>query len=192
MPTTPIALQALFPTRPITARHSAGLVIAGSLIVAVCAQINVQLPFALVPITGQTFGVLLVGALLGSRLGALALLAYLAEGIAFLPVFAGGAAGPMHLAGPTGGYLAGFVPAAWLAGWLVEKGWDRTPWLATAAMVLGTALIFLCGLTWLAMYVPPEALLTAGLTPYLPGAAIKIGLAALLLPSLRTLIKTRD
>ncbi len=83
----------------------------------------IQLPFSPVPITGQTMAVLLVGALLGSRRGALAVLAYIAEGLAGLPVFAGGAAGLARLFGPTGGYLVGFVAAAFLVGWLAERGW---------------------------------------------------------------------
>src|SRR5687768_13758188 len=99
------------------------LILGGSLLLALSAQIVVQkVP---VPITGQTFAVLLVGALLGSRRGGLSLLTYLLEGAAGLPFFAGGTGGIAKLTGPTGGYLIGFMVAAFAVGLLAERGWDR-------------------------------------------------------------------
>ncbi len=163
-------------------------ILAGSLLIALFARISVPLPFSPVPITGQTFAVLLVGALLGSRAGAVSVLAYLAEGIAGLPVFANGAGGPAVLFGPTAGYLYGFIAAAFIVGWLCERGWDRRLGTAAAAMVIGNLVIYLCGLPWLAGFVGVDNVLALGLLPFIPGDLLKIGLAALALPAGWTLI----
>ena len=106
--------------------NNALLVIAGSILIALTAQVSIPLPFTPVPVTGQTFGVLVVGMALGSRRGALAVIAYLMEGAMGAPVFAGGTGGAPILAGPTAGYLFGFVPAAFVTGYLAEKwlGWE--------------------------------------------------------------------
>jgi len=177
------------------------LVLGGSLLIALCARISIPVGFSPVPITGQTFAVLLVGALLGGRLGALTVIAYIGEGLAGLPV---GAMGPFGIPsgipwiiGPTGGYLVGFVVAAYITGTLAQRGWDRNPLLTIAAMSMGTAAIFAFGLTWLAIQskvismfalsgiriASGENVLMAGLWPFLPGAVIKIALAAALLPA---------
>jgi biotin transport system substrate-specific component len=163
-------------------------VVLGSLLVALCAQISI--PIQPVPITAQTLGVLLVGALLGGRLGALSLLAYLGEGLVGLPVFAGGMGawspssvpGVPVILGPTAGYLAGFVLAAGLVGWLAERGWDRRVLTAALAMVLGNLIIYAVGLAWLARFVPSGSLLALGMLPFLPGDALKVVLAAAALP----------
>jgi len=168
------------------------LVVAGSLLTAALAQLAVRLPFTPVPVTGQTLGVLLVGAALGARRGAASMALYLAEGAAGLPVFAGGTAGPLVLLGPTSGYLFGFVPAAFVVGLLAERGLDRRLPGAILAFAAGTAVIFVCGLGRLAGVVGPEAVLAAGLWPFLPGAAIKIALAASLLPATWKLVGDRD
>lgn len=164
------------------------LVATGSLVIAALAQLEILLPFSPVPITAQTFAVLAVGMALGSTRGALAVLAYLLEGSAGLPVFAGGAAGFVYLFGPTGGYLIGFLPAAYLVGWLAERGWDKRLWSAILGMIAGTVIIFAFGLGWLANFIPGNTLLTMGLYPFLPGAAIKVMLAAALLPAIRRFI----
>lgn len=156
------------------------LVCAGCGLVAALAQLTI--PLRPVPITGQTLGVLLVGAWLGSRRGAAALLTYLALGAAGLPVFAGGTSGVMRLLGPTGGYLAGFVAAAFVVGWLSERGWDRQPGTALAAMLLGTLVIYLPGLLWLTTFVGWEKAVLLGLRPFVLSDALKIVLAAVLLP----------
>jgi biotin transport system substrate-specific component len=156
------------------------LVVAGSLLIALLAQI--EIPLLPVPITGQTFGVLLIGALLGGRLGAVTVLTYLAWGAIGFPVFAGGTSGLSRLAGPTGGYLLGFILAAFLVGWLSERGWDRRALTTAAAMLLGTALIYLPGLLWLSGFVGWDRLLELGLTPFLVGDLLKVALAALALP----------
>ena len=163
--------------------YDAALVLGASLVIALSAQVAIQLPFSPVPITGQTMAVLLVGALLGSRRGALAVLAYIAEGLAGLPVFAGGAAGLARLFGPTGGYLVGFVAAAFLVGRLAERGWDRRFGTTLAAMTLGNLVIYGVGAVWLAVFVGGlSRAWSLGVLPFLPGDAIKIVLAAVLLP----------
>lgn len=173
--------------RPSTQRHArtydAGLVLAGSLLIALCAQIAIPLPFTPVPVTGQTFAVLLVGMAFGAWRGAASVLLYLTQAAVGLPVLAGGNAGSALLLGATGGYLIGFVFAAWIAGRLAERGWDRTPLTTALAMTLATAVIFLCGLAWLSAFIPSTNLLAFGLFPFLPGAVLKIALATVLLPS---------
>ena len=159
------------------------LVAGGSLFIALLSQISFHLPFTPVPITGQTLGVLLTGALLGRNRGALAVLAYLSEGIAGLPVFAGGAAGLPYVLGPTGGYLFGFIGGAYITGLLAEKGWDRKIGTTILAMMLGSFIIFAVGLLWLAVYSGFDRVLAVGLFPFIPGDIIKIALAAVLLPS---------
>lgn len=156
------------------------MMLAGSWMIALLAQI--QIPIGPVPITGQTLGVLLVGMVLGSRRGALSLLLYLTQGAAGLPFFSAGG-GPLRLLGPTGGYLIGFVLAAYVVGALSERGWDRQPTPTALAMVIGNLVIYACGLLWLARFVPGEALLQAGLMPFLLGDALKIGVAMLVLPA---------
>lgn len=159
------------------------LVIGGSLLIALAAQVAIPLPFSPVPLTGQTLAVLLVGALLGSRRGSLAVITYLAEGFVGLPVFAGGAAGLARLAGPTGGYLIGFVLAAYVVGLLAERGWDRRFGTTAAAMILGNLVIYACGAVWLAFYVGSLAkALSLGVVPFIPGDILKTLLAATLLP----------
>jgi biotin transport system substrate-specific component len=160
--------------------YDAALVLGGSLLIAAGARVSVWI--GPVPITGQTFAVLLLGALLGSRRGAVTAGLYLLEGACGLPVFArGGGAG--YLAGPTGGYLLGFVLAAWLTGWLAERGWDRR-WVTTAgAMALGSAVILILGALRLAAFIGPQAALYEGLVVFLPGDAFKVALASILLPA---------
>ena len=156
------------------------LMLAGSWLIALTAQI--QLSLWPVPVTGQTFGVLFIAALLGSRRGAGSVLLYLTQGVLGLPFFAAGGAGIVVLAGPTAGYLLGFVPAAYLVGWLAERGWDRQVGTAVFAMILGNVVIYVCGLLWLARFLPSAQLFTAGLFPFIPGDILKIVLASLALP----------
>ena len=132
-----------------------------------------------VPITGQTFAVLLSGATLGSRRGTASMLVYLGAGIAGLPVFAPSGAIP----GASRGYLIGFVLAAAIVGYLVERGWGRNPLKLLGAMLLGEVAIYAVGLPWLAFYVPGDKVLEWGLTPFIPGDAIKMVLAALAVPT---------
>lgn len=176
------ARPTLVPVTAASAFYDLALILAGSAVVALSAQVAFPLPFSPVPVTGQTFGVLLVASLLGRARGTAAVLAYLAEGAAGLPVFAGAAAGPAKLIGPTGGYLAGFVLGAYVCGWLAERGWDRTPLKTTASMVAGNVAIFAVALPWLSRFVGGSNVWTMGFWPFIPGDVVKIGLAAALLP----------
>lgn len=162
--------------------YDLALVLAGSALIALSARVAIPLPFSPVPVTGQTFAVLLVGAALGRWRGAAAVLAYLAEGAAGLPVFAGAHAGPAVLLGPTGGYLFGFVPGAWLCGLLAERGWDRRVGSTILSMILGNVVIFAVALPWLARYVGGSSVWALGFWPFIPGDVVKIGLAAAALP----------
>lgn len=157
-------------------------VVVASLFVAVCAQVEIRLPFTPVPISGSTLGVLYAGTLLGSRRGAAAVALYLLEGAAGLPVFSGGAGGFLHLLGPTGGYLAGFPLGAYAAGLLAERGWDRTPAKAFSAVLIGSLPILALGLLGLARFLPAKSVAAAGLWPFIPGDLVKAGLSAGLLP----------
>jgi biotin transport system substrate-specific component len=136
-----------------------------------------------VPITGQTLGALLIGAALGSKKGSLAMLAYIAEGALGAPVFAGGSGGIAVLAGPTAGYLYGFVLAAFVAGWLAERGFDRNLFTAAIAMLAGEAAMYAVALPWLSFYVPGDQVLSVGLIPFIPGDLVKLVIAAALLPA---------
>jgi biotin transport system substrate-specific component len=159
------------------------LVLGGSLLIGLAAQIQVVLPFSPVPVTGQTFAVLLLGALYGSRRGPATVATYLTLGILGLPVFAGGAAGLARLLGPTAGYLVGFVLAAWVVGLLSERGWDRKPSSTAASMIIGNIVIYIVGMIWLSRFVGWEAVLGSGVLPFLTGDALKIALATVLLPT---------
>lgn len=159
------------------------LAIAGTALLTLSAKI--QVPFWPVPMTMQTFAVLVIGMAYGWRLGGATLLLYIAEGAAGLPVFAGTpekGLGLAYMTGPTGGYLLGFVLAAALVGWLAEKGWDRRVPTTALAMLLGNAVIYIPGLLWLAVMIGLEKAVKFGLVPFLMGDAVKLLLAAAALP----------
>ena len=158
------------------------LVVGASIVTGLAAQVEIRIPGLLVPITGQTFAVLLTGAVLGARRAFAAQLLYLGEGALGLPVFAGGAGGVLVFAGPTAGYLAAFPLAAAATGALAERGWDRRFVTMLLAMLAGSAIIFAGGLAVLSRFVPREALLSQGLLPFIPGDLIKSSLAALAFP----------
>jgi biotin transport system substrate-specific component len=174
---------------PLDATRSAGLVIVFSLFIAACAQFSIQI--GPVPITGQSFAVLLTGALLGSRLGAAAVIAYLIEGALGLPFFAGGGAGLVRFFGPTGGYLVAFPAAAFIVGAFSEHGWDKRYLTAMAAMAIGSAVILLGGLAWFTILTntPPVAAFKIAVLPFLVGDIVKIALAAAVLPTGWALLK---
>lgn len=159
------------------------VVLLGTLIVALLAQVRIVLPFTPVPITGQTLGVLLVAAALGSRRGTASLGLYLVGGLAGLPFFTGGAAGLAHLTGPTGGYLVGFLAAAALVGGLAERGWTRSWYKMAALFTLGSLVIYVFGAMYLSTFIGLRQALAAGVWPFLPGDVIKAILAAALLPA---------
>jgi len=165
------------------------LALLGTALIAITARI--QVPFWPVPMTMQTFAILVVGMAYGWRLGGATVLLYLAEGAVGLPVFARGG-GLAYFMGPTTGYLFGFVLAAMLVGYLAEKGWDRDVLRTLAANTLGTLVIFTGGFLWLAVFLMQAkgldvaggayAALAAGVTPFIAGAVAKIALAAAILP----------
>jgi biotin transport system substrate-specific component len=174
---------------PLDSTRSVGLVIVFSLFIAACAQFSIQI--GPVPITGQSFAVLLTGALLGSRLGAAAVIAYLIEGAIGLPFFAGGGAGLLRFFGPTRGYLIAFPAAAFITGSFAEHGWDKRYLTAVLAMAIGSAIILLSGLGWfmVVMNTPPVAAFNVSVLPFIVGDAIKIVLAAAVLPTGWALLK---
>ncbi len=166
-----------------------GFIILGSVFVALSSQLAFYLPWSPVPITGQTFAVLLTGAVLGSKRGGFSLVLYLLEGMMGLPVFAGGAGGPAVLFGPTAGYLIGFVPAAMLVGSLAEKGFDRQRTSILITFFLGQAIIYLTGAIRLLEFFDMKQIFKLGVIPFLPGDVIKTLVAMLLLPSAWKLIQ---
>lgn len=180
--------------RPDTKRQAIlydfAMIIGGSAVLGLTAQAAVLLPFSPVPVTAQTLAVLLIGALFGARRGALTVLTYIAQGTAGLPVFAGATFGPAVLMGPTGGYLVGFVAAAYIAGRLAEQGWDRRFATTALAMVIANIAIYTCGIAWLTYLVSVgkleiglDKLLAIGCYHCLVGDALKILLAVTILPS---------
>lgn len=182
----PTLSDVLFPDRGMA--RSAALVISLAFSVAVSARVSVPLPFTPVPITGQTFAVLLTGLLLGARLGAGTLALYLMAGVVGLPVFAASPALPPGLArilGPTGGYLLAYPLAAGMVGWLAERGWDRRVGTALGAAAIGNGIIYVIGVPYLALIahlgLPSAARL--GFLPFILGDLFKLGLLALLLPT---------
>ncbi|MCP4142308.1 MAG: biotin transporter BioY [Chloroflexi bacterium] len=159
------------------------LVFSGAIFVALLAQIKILLPFTPVPLTGQTFAVLLVGATLGSKRGAASMIFYTALGAFGLPVFAGGASGMAYLSGATLGYLVGFVVAAYLIGKMAERGLERNLRTSLVPFLVGTFVIYLFGAGWLTVLFGIEKALALGVLPFLVGDAIKMVLAALALPA---------
>lgn len=176
---------------PLDSTRSFGLVIVFSLFIAACAQFTV--PIGDVPITGQTFAILLTGALLGSRLGAAAVAAYLIEGAIGLPFFAGGGSGIVRFFGPTGGYLVAFPAAAFITGAFAEHGWDRRYHTAAAAMAIGSVVILISGWAWYSIITntSPDLSFKLAVMRFLPGDVIKIALGAAVLPTGWALLKRK-
>ncbi len=178
--------------RTSTRQHHVALILLGVLVMAVSAQVVVHIPGTPVPATGQTFGVLMVATALGFRRGIASVGLYLLLGFVF-PIYASGAVGVQHIgsvqgghfvAGPTGGYLLGFLLSAATVGRLAELGWDRRYAGALAAMLLGNALVYVVGLPWLAAAagLTPGQAVQQGLLPFVVGDALKFALAAAVFP----------
>jgi len=186
-PTLPLIVQLTQAWTAPTWVRRATLLVGGVVFLALLAQ--VRIPLGPVPVTGQTFGVLLIGMAYGARGGALTTLAYVLLGAAGAPIFTAFSAG---LAGVTAGYLLAFPAAAYLVGRLAERGYDRTAWSTALAMLLGTAVIYVGGLAWLRTLAPDWGTTVAwGLTPFLLGDALKVALAAWALPSLTSRLGRR-
>ena len=172
-------------SRSKTLLKDGALVVGTSLLMALSARASINLGFTPVPITLQTLVVMLAGATLGSRRGALAMLLYLAEGAAGLPVFAGGLGGLFYLLlAPSAGYLWSYPIAAFVVGFLCERGLDRSFLTSVLAMLPGTAIIYAFGVTWLALVTHMSFVkaIVLGMLPFLPGDITKIIVAALLMP----------
>jgi len=169
------------------------LVALGAALISVAAQVSIPLPFTPVPITGQTFAVLLVGASLGTIRGGAAGSLYLVVGLTGVPVYADGQGGWDIVSGASGGYLIAFPIAAAMSGWLAERRWDRRFSSAVGAMLTGNALIYLIGLPWLAVVLDTslERTLELGFYPFVIGDMIKLYLAAALLPTAWRLVGER-
>ncbi len=176
---------------PMDWTRTVSVVVAFSLFNALAAQFSLNI--GPIPITGQSFAVTLTGALLGSRLGAMALIAYLIEGFSGLPFFANGMGGIGVLFGPTAGYLISFPAAAYITGAFAEHGWDRKFLGAAAAMVIGSVVILLSGWAWLiaSLNTSPMQAFKVGVVPYLLGDVVKVVLAAAVLPTGWAILKRK-
>jgi biotin transport system substrate-specific component len=189
MSTTATLRSAVFPRS--TTYSNAILVTFGALFIAGLAQIAIPVPGSPVPVTGQTLGVLLIGAGYGSTLGLTTLVTYLIIGIAGAPVFASGGHGLAHLTGPTGGYLVGMLVASLVVGALAGRKWDQKVRSALPAMLLGDVIIFSFGLFWLQNYTNKSWSWTiaAGFTPFIIGEVLKIAIAGTSLPLVWRLVR---
>lgn len=196
-PRKKVLADAFFPnelTSSITFLKDISLIFIFSLVIALCAQIAIPLPFTAVPLTLQTLGVLLTGAALGSRKGSIALVFYLLYGALGAPVFAAGSGGLIKLTGFTAGYLLAFPVAAFVTGWLCEKGYDRSFKTSIISMIPGSLVIYLFGVLWLA-FLTQQNIITAinqGMMPFITGDIIKILLAGMLIPLTWKLIGKND
>jgi len=153
--------------------YDAALVAGFSLVIALGAQAAIPLPFTPVPVTLQTLAVLLAGCILGSGRGALAVIAYLGEGFAGLPVFSGGTAGISHLLGPTGGYLLGFVAAAFVVGMFAERGAARSRLGTLVMLIIGNIVLYVPGVIWLGVYTGMDRAVSLGFLPFVVGDLLK-------------------
>lgn len=167
------------------------LVVAGTAVLTLSAKMKLPLPY--VPMTLQTLAVLLIGTAYGWRLGVTTVIVYLAEGAAGLPVFAGSTGGLAPLTGPTAGYLVGFVAAAFITGWLSERGWDRSVLWLFIAMGIGHIVILLAGFAWLAFGIKlgVEKAWQVGVAPFVAASVIKNALGAVLIPAIRRVVDRR-
>ena len=163
----------------------AAVILGASIIIALFAPISIRLPFTPVPIATQLHVILLLSCFLGSKRASMAVLTYLFQGAIGLPVFAGGKAGILVLAGPTGGYLLGYVVAAFVTGFLMERATNRTSSKAFAAMGLGNLIVYLFGMPWLSRYVGWQGAFVLGMLPFLIGDMLKLVIATRSLKGLR-------
>lgn len=184
-------MQTTIPTRVIAGAvvprsriATASLIASFALLTAIAAQVRIPLPFTPVPITGQTFAVLLAGAALGRHAGAASQGLYVILGL-FLPFYAGGSSGWSYATGATGGFLLGFVASAWIVGYLAEQRRDRKVASAIPVFIAGTIVIYLCGVPWLAnaLNVSWTRAVELGAAPFVVGDLIKVALAGALLPA---------
>ena len=192
----PVLVDAILPRAG--AMSDVVLVLAGAALVALLAQVTIPLP--IVPITGQTLGVLVVGAALGARRGAAALTTYMLAGLAGLPVFAGFTGTIAAVATPSFGFILGFIPAAFLAGWFAERTWDRRPWLAMVGFVAASIVPFLVGVPYMAYILNVVmgagydlgGIIAVGVTPFIAGGLVKAAIAAIVIPAAWRSVRALD
>ncbi len=180
--------QALIPALTIdSSLLKKGFIVMGGVIaLSLLAQVAIPLPFTPVPVTGQTFGVLLLGLAFGRKLAFSTMLSYLVVGAVGLPVFANARAGLAFV--PTSGYLLGMLLSTWIVGGLADRGWTRKPVLLFAACLISSSCIFGCGLLVLSQFVPADKLFISGLYPFLLGDVVKsLTAIALIRPAHRLL-----
>lgn len=164
------------------------LVIGASALIAIAAQIAIPLPFTPVPLTLQPLAVIFVGVALGSVRGAAAAALYLLEGFSGLPVFAQGHGGPMWLVGATAGYLYSYPFAAWVAGFVSERGWGSSIVRSVTGMLLALGVIYLGGWSWLAMLTDARSAFVAGVAPFVFADIVKVAIGAALLPKAQQIV----
>ncbi len=190
---SPVYADLVRPANPrLAVLFDTSLVAGFSLLIALSAQVAIPLPFTPVPVTLQTFAVILAGCLLGSGRGALAALAYVVEGSAGLPFFSGGTAGISHLLGPTGGYLVGCVAAASVAGLLVEGGFARRWFGLLVTLAAADLAVFLPGVIWLAAFTGADKAIALGFIPFVVGDTLKITVAWGILTGASILVRARN
>ena len=158
---------------------------------ALMSQLSFKLSFTPVPITGQTFAVVLIGLTYGRKLAASTLATYLLAGTAGLPFFANAASGLFFLL-PSGGYLIGFFFSAVMCGHFADKGWTKSPFKLAAIMLMSHVIIFACGLAQLSLFVPAEKLLAFGWLPFLPGDVVKSAAVIALLPTAWKFVRNKE
>lgn len=164
------------------------LVVGASALIAIAAQVAIPIPGSPVPLTLQPLAVIFIGVVLGSTRGAAAAALYLLEGFSGLPVFAQGHGGPAWLLGPTAGFLYSYPFAAWVAGFVSERGWGSTIVRAITGMLLALGVIYLGGWSWLALLTDPRTAFTAGVAPFVIADIVKVALGAALLPKAQQLV----
>lgn len=164
------------------------LVVGASALIAIAAQVAIPLPFTPVPLTLQPLAVIFIGVALGSTRGAAAAALYLLEGFSGLPVFAQGHSGPAWLLGATAGFLYSYPFAAWVAGFVSERGWGSSIVRALTGMLLALGVIYLGGWSWLALLTDPRTAFTAGVAPFVLADIVKVALGAALLPKAQELV----
>ncbi len=165
--------------------REAAIVVGASIIIALFAQIAVRLPFTPIAIATQAHVILLLSCLLGSKRAALAVLTFIFQGAIGLPVFAKGGCGLLYLAGPSGGYILGYVAAAFVTGFLMERTTHRTPSKAFGAMAMGNLIVYLFGVPWLSRFIGWEQAIVLGIVPFIIGDFLKLIFATRLLKGLR-------
>lgn len=185
-----MTIPAIVTTRLVRDRVAANLllVVGASALIAIAAQVSIPIPFTPVPLTLQPLAVLFIGVALGSTRAAAAATLYLLEGMSGLPVGAGGNGGPLWLIGPTAGYLFSYPLAAWVAGFVSERGWGNGVARSLTGMLLALGVIYAGGWSWLAALVGAQAAFAAGVAPFLLADIVKVAIGAALLPKAQKII----